>query len=88
MLNASEKAKELIGKYVHVIPYIVNNSEAVNKCAKRCAIICVEQIIDLLDTVSVHSYPELRAYWNETLEIIKNSHKTITNNAKDKRASI
>lgn len=57
------KARELVEKYASIIPnsgyytdaeYIVNNDSI--KIAKQCAIIAVDEIIDIINTLEKNSY--------------------------------
>lgn len=85
-MSASEKAKELYDKYFMKlnecldVSYSYSSIEGEEECAKQCAIICVEQIIDgihgvneeleLTSNVDISSH---LTYYEEVLEQIKNS---------------
>ena len=44
MLNAKEKALELVNKFLNV----QNNTEEISE-AKQCALICVNELIEIMD---------------------------------------
>ena len=65
MISPKEKAQELIGKFYKYSRqdssgFLVSNEDMYIKNAKQCAIICVDEILDL-DFFSL----EGREYWEE-----------------------
>jgi len=61
--SAKEKAKELIKKYEDALPYCEIN-------AKECALITVEEIINLNGNIALFSNDEIK-YWEDVKEEIK-----------------
>lgn len=74
-MTANEKAKELIEKFrEHAYPpnLEADDYEAQETIiAKQCAVICVQEIIDSLDSLFVRPDDDETDYWQQVLEYLK-----------------
>lgn len=69
-MNEKQKAKELIEKFIDLLPY----SNRVYETAKQCALICVDENVSLL----IKTYPRAEyeesflGYWDKVKTEIQN----------------
>lgn len=66
-MSAEEKAKELVEKFQKQIFFDITNERLDIEEAKGCALICVDEIIDLVKHIDVDS----EDYWNEVKQQIE-----------------
>ncbi len=69
-MTPKEKANDLVGQFKLQIDEELNNGFTYD-VAKQCAIICVEQIINLLNEGFGVNVSIKKEYWNEVKEEIK-----------------
>ena len=61
-MEPKEKAEELVDKFIQYTPA---DSEFEYPYAKQCALIAVEQILEVIDSIYDYDRESLDPYWNE-----------------------
>jgi hypothetical protein len=61
-MEPKEKAEELVDKFIQYTPA---DSEFEYPYAKQCALIAVEQILEIIDSIYDYDRESLDPYWNE-----------------------
>lgn len=73
-MTAVEKAQELVNKMYDEMFYYkdgYSSSDAIG-AAKKCALIAVDEILDVISTVYEHDWNILYPYWNQVKQEIIN----------------
>lgn len=74
-MSPEEKATKLVGKYVNELSYVADNVHRINNSAKSCAIICCDEIIELMEEDAVNweysTWGEHMKYWQSVKQHIQ-----------------
>jgi hypothetical protein len=75
-MTPKEKAEELVHKFKKYSYYPKTNNDMLfvnelNNNAKQCALIAVDEILDLIDTIYDYDREELDPYWKQVKQEIE-----------------
>lgn len=73
-MTSKEQASALIDKYCELLKFDYPINASMHLCARRCAIICVEQMIKTFENANEDSECttiHIIHYWQEVLEYLK-----------------
>ena len=63
-MTPKEKAEELVGKYYFQVETLEEQ--------KQCALIAVDEMLDVIQTIYDHDYAVLNPYWEKVKQEIEN----------------
>ena len=71
MVSPKRKAEELIWKYLPILEGWTDDAKT--DLAKRCALICVEEIVDAIDFdwMEIQNLDRQHAFWQQVKEELK-----------------
>jgi hypothetical protein len=70
-MTPKEKAKELYDKYWTLIAYKIEGSVG-RLVIKQCALIAVDEILDVITSIYDYDFEKLNPYWEEVKQEIEN----------------
>ncbi|MHB8871726.1 MAG: hypothetical protein ACYC5G_04700 [Candidatus Doudnabacteria bacterium] len=71
-MKAEEKAKDLFVRIYELIPdYVIEENKIASELAKQCALVCVDEILDILENKLDFKMIKSMTYWSEIKQEIE-----------------